>query len=106
MGNNTIICDSFRAEALADGRFRIEIVTAPVEAPSPNRRLRVDDVVALVERATGHAVTPATVYRWARMKKNRLPSHKVVGAIVFIEDEVCRWLRDWAAAAPTRKSIL
>ena len=94
--SNTIVCDTFRAEATPDGRFLLEIFSAPkTPAGQPNRRLQVPDVIGLVLKLTGKEVAAGTVYRWAKRRNNRLPSHKVVGGIFFIEEEVTRWLRGW-----------
>ena len=99
--SNTIVCDSFRAEATPDGRFKLEIFSAPkAPAGQPNRRLQVPDVIGVVRNLTGKGVAAGTVYRWTKQRNNRLPSHKVMGGIFFIEDEVNRWLRGWDKKEP------
>ena len=87
--SSCIICNSLTAETLPGGKIRLEIQNEVAPA-NPNTRMRVADVVDLVHRRTGTKVTGNTIYRWVR--DEGLPSHKVVGAIVFIEAEVDRWL--------------
>ena len=73
--------------------MRLEIRQDPrPQRDNPNRRMSVRDVSALVEKVTGKSVTDATVYRWTRLRKNKLPSYKAMGSVFFIEDEVSRWL--------------
>lgn len=89
---STIICDSFSAEMLPGGRVRLVIQEGAPLSANPNRRMGVADVAALVAKTIGKTVTSTTVYRWARMTRNRMPAHKALGKVFFIEDEVSSWL--------------
>jgi len=92
----TLICKSFTAVPLEDGR--IQITTSETANPrgdqtiKPNDRLDRKAVVELLQQSTGLQYSPNAIYTYSNRKHDPLPSHKVAGRRYYIAAEVQEWI--------------
>lgn len=92
MPSSEVICDSFSAETLTNGKVKLQIFQKTPGENTPNSRLSVKQVAERISAKTGQEVSDMTIYRWAAAKKNRLPHHRFCGRIFFVAQEVDRWV--------------
>jgi hypothetical protein len=83
----TLICHSFRATPLTDGRIQLEL-EQPQSAdptdinPTSTKLLYINDIAAKLR------CDPKTVQRMSRRRRNPLPLHRGAGRPFLIEREL------------------